>query len=240
MPSSSNNFQNIIDLSRTKRSAYRPKNSGEIVIPAGFYKLHTSDSASSVDTLQELISGSGSTVFQPYYELPSIDVVNEWVIVLESLLNEVYSVQGCEAVLLEALTQQCLMTLLLEQDADSSFKVLQKVRDLLHQAFLCPPELIVMCMTLTGLWQDMNEEMDQFPIESEKNYLAALIIAFQIYGDPRGRGNYSSPFCLFFAWKLSLLALADGKKTNDSELSEELFDSTLSSLFNHKRVYKNL
>ena len=102
------------------------------------------------------------------------------------------------------------------------------------------PELIVMCMTLTGLWQDMNEEMDQFPIESEKNYLAALIIAFQIYGDPRGRGNYSSPFCLFFAWKLSLLALADGKKTNDAELSEELFDSTLSSLFNHKRVYKNL
>lgn len=86
----------------------------------------------------------------------------------------------------------------------------------------------------------MNEEMDQFPIESEKNYLAALIIAFQIYGDPRGRGNYSSPFCLFFAWKLSLLALADGKKTNDSELSEELFDSTLASLFNHKRVYKSL
>ena len=35
-----------------------------------------------------------------------------------------------------------------------------------------------MCMTLTGLWQDMNEEMDAFPIESEKNYLAALIIAF--------------------------------------------------------------
>lgn len=52
------------------------------------------------------------------------------------------------------------MTLLLEQDADSSFKVLQKVRDLLHQAFVCPPELIVMCMTLTGLWQDLNEEMD--------------------------------------------------------------------------------
>ena len=70
------------------------------------------------------------------------------------------------------------MTLLLEQDADSSFKVLQKVRDMLHQAFVCPPELVVMCMTLTGLWQDLNEEMDQFPIESEKNYLAALIIAF--------------------------------------------------------------
>ena len=37
-----------------------------------------------------------------------------------------------------------------------------------------------------------------------------------------------------------MLALADGKKSNDSELSEELFDSALTSLFNHKRVYKSL
>lgn len=84
--------------------------------------------------------------------MPNADVINEWVIVLESLLNEVYSVQGCEAVLLEALTHQCIMTLFLEQDADSSFKVLAKVRDLLHSAFTCPPELIVLCMMLTGLW----------------------------------------------------------------------------------------
>jgi len=42
----------------------------------------------------------------------------------------------------------------------------------------CAPEIVVMCMMLTGVWQDMNEEMDQFPIESEKNFLAALIIAF--------------------------------------------------------------
>ena len=102
------NFQNIIDLSRTKRSAYRPKNSGELVVPTSFYKLHTSDNvkaaSSAAESIQDLISGSGQTVFLPYYELPSIDVINEWVIVLESLLNEVYSVQGCEAVLLEALT----------------------------------------------------------------------------------------------------------------------------------------
>jgi hypothetical protein len=131
------------------------------------------------------------------------------------------------------------MTLFLEQDSDSSFKILAKVRDLLHQAFICPPELVMMSMTLMGVWQDMNEEIEQFPIESEKHYIAALITAFQIYGDPRGRGNYSVPFYLFFAWKLSLLSLADGKKINDSELSEELFDSTLISLFNHKRMYKN-
>ena len=68
--------------------------------------------------------------------------------------------------------------------------------------------------------------------------MAALIAGMQIYGDPRGRGNYTSPFNLFFSWKLSLLALADGKKLNDSELAEELFDSSLASLFNHKRMYK--
>lgn len=122
--SSTSNFQNIIDLSKSKRSAYRPKNSGEIVCPPSFYKLFAPEREAGVssDSLQEITKGS--SIFQSYYELPSIDVINEWVIVLESLLNEVYSVQGCEAVLLEALTQQCMMTLLLEQDADSSFKVL--------------------------------------------------------------------------------------------------------------------
>ena len=95
-----------------------------------------------------------------------------------------------------------------------------------------------MCMTLTGLFCDGSEELDQFPIESEKNYLLAMVLAFQIFGDPRGRGNYSVPYFLFFAWKLSLLSLADGKKLVDSELAEELFDSSLSSLFNHKRFYK--
>ena len=65
-----------------------------------------------------------------------------------------------------------------------------------------------------------------------------MVLAFQIFGDPRGRGNYSVPYFLFFSWKLSLLSLADGKKLVDSELAEELFDSSLSSLFNHKRFYK--
>jgi len=110
--------------------------------------------------VQDLITGDGYSVLQPYYDMPNVDVINEWVIVLESLLNEVYSVEGCEAVLLEALTHQCIMTLFLEQDADSSIKILQKVRELLHSAIVCAPEIILLCMMLTGVWQDMNEEMD--------------------------------------------------------------------------------
>ena len=93
-----------------------------------------------------------------------------------------------------------------------------------------------MCQTLIGMFQDANEEI--FPAESEKCYLAALICAFQVLGDPRGRGNYSSPFTLFFSWKLSILALAEGKKFHDSELAEELFDATLFSAFNHRRLFK--
>ncbi len=236
---STSNYQNIIDLSKTKRSAFKPKKGGEILLPSCFYKMHTqSDSEASASNMKDCIASQGSSVFQPYYEMPNVDVINEWVIVLESLLNEVYSVEGCEAVLLEALVHQCIMSLFLQQDADGSIKVLQKVRELLFSALTCPPEIVVMCMMLTGVWQDLNEEMDQFPIESEKNYLSALTIAFQIFGDPRGRGNYSIPYYLFFTWKLSLLAQAEGKKTNDMELCEELFDATLSSLFNHKRMFK--
>ena len=140
--------------------------------------------------------------------------------------------------LIDALIYQCLLAFFIEADQDSAFKVLTRIRDLLQEALFCSPEIIVMCMTLTGMLYDANEEIELFPIESEKNYLAAMVLAFQIYGDPRGRGNYSIPYLLFFSWKLSLLALAEGKKINDSELAEELFDATLSSLFNHKRLYK--
>jgi hypothetical protein len=49
-------------------------------------------------------------------------------------------------------------------------------------------------MMLSGLIQDANDEIEMFPIESEKNYLAAMVLAFQIYGDPRGRGNYAIPY----------------------------------------------
>ena len=44
-----------------------------------------------------------NTVLQPFYEMPNIDVMNEWVIVLESLFKDVYSAYGSEQVLIEAL-----------------------------------------------------------------------------------------------------------------------------------------
>lgn len=46
--------------------------------------------------------GDTFTVLKSYYEMPNIDIVNEWVIIMESLLKDVYSVNGSEQVLLEA------------------------------------------------------------------------------------------------------------------------------------------
>ena len=46
--------------------------------------------------MQDYMTGDGFSVFQPYYEMPNADIINEWVIVLESLFNEVYSIHGRE------------------------------------------------------------------------------------------------------------------------------------------------
>jgi hypothetical protein len=61
---------------------------------------------------------------------------------------------------------------------------------------------------------------------------------FQIYGDPRGRGNFTVPYSLFLSWKLSLLSLAEDKKVHDSEFAEELFDAAMRCLINHRLAYK--
>ena len=79
---------------------------GEIILPSSLYKLHT--------CAQTYKQNEMNTIFQPFYDMPNVDVVNEWVIVLESLLKDVYSVQGCEQVLLEALIYQFMMTFFIE------------------------------------------------------------------------------------------------------------------------------
>jgi len=56
---SSSNYQNIIDLSKAKRTAFKPKNCGEILLPTSFYKLHTSANTNQTsDSIQDLGSSS--------------------------------------------------------------------------------------------------------------------------------------------------------------------------------------
>lgn len=159
--------------------------------------------------------------------------------ILENVLKDVHSASSTEnsdTVLLEALCLQTLVQIVFEDDVECGLRILDKIRGVLQESIFVPPEVISICMLLTGLYSDLSEEMGEgFPLESEKAYISALLCHFAYEGDPRGRGNRSHPIMLFYAWKLQLLALA-GKKTHDSEVAEELFDACLWGL--HKRQYK--
>lgn len=85
----------------------------------------------------------------------------------------------------------------------------------------------------------MEDQKDYHPIEAEKSYLTAMICIFQLYGDPRGRGNIGIPYTLLLSWKLSLLSISEDKKLHDSEFAEEIFDACLKSLVNHKKLYRD-
>lgn len=74
-------------------------------MPSILYKLktfHSDNNRYFFDEESKTYVGDTLTVLKPYYEMPNIDVVNEWVICMESLLKDVYSVNGSEQVLLEA------------------------------------------------------------------------------------------------------------------------------------------
>jgi hypothetical protein len=51
------------------------------------------------------------------------------------------------------------MTFFYENDADGTFKILQKIRDTLYNALTCAPETIIMTQTLIGLYMDSFVEM---------------------------------------------------------------------------------
>lgn len=73
--------------------------------------------------------GDTLTILRSFYEMPSMDVVNEWVIIMESFLKDVYSPSGAEQVLLEAFVYQAILIYFFENDPESLFKVLSKIRD---------------------------------------------------------------------------------------------------------------
>ena len=50
------------------------------------------------------------------------------------------------------------------------------MRDVLFESILVSPELVSTIMMITGLFNDMSEEMiETFPSESEKYYIASLV-----------------------------------------------------------------
>lgn len=91
----------------------------EIIIPPILYKLNTrcqldnnryaqdGRDASLAENRQEQSSQQTSN-FLPYYCMPSQHVFDTWIMYLESILKEVYSVEGSEQILLEALNYLAL------------------------------------------------------------------------------------------------------------------------------------
>jgi hypothetical protein len=70
-----------------------------MIMPSIVYKLKTYLSSNPMyyfDDASKTFIGETFTVLRSYYEMPSIDLVDEWVIVLESQLKDVYSVSGGE------------------------------------------------------------------------------------------------------------------------------------------------
>lgn len=66
-------------------------------------------------------------------------------------------------------------------------------------------------------------------VESEQNYLMALISIHKLYGDPRGRGSTAIPWEILITWRLSIISRLQNK-IHDAEYVEELYDSTLLGL----------
>jgi len=58
-----------------------------------------------------------------------------------------------------------------------------------------------------------------------------------VIGDPRGRGNSGAPLMMLIAWKLQILAMS-GKKTQDAELAEEMFDACLHGFSNYRKMFR--
>lgn len=76
-----------------------------MIIPSSLYKLKSYFQSSSNYTFNDkskVFVGDTMTVLRSFYPMPGIDTVNEWVICVESLLKDVYTINSCEQVLIEA------------------------------------------------------------------------------------------------------------------------------------------
>ena len=125
-------------------------------------------------------------------------------------------------------------------DRDSFLKVVGKIKEYQASISKCAPETLITSQIIDGLsYEELGHDDSVFPIEAERSYLSALLGLFQTNGDPRGRGNSSTPLMLLVTWKLGLLSLSiENRKVHDAEFAEELFDACLNNLTNHKALFR--
>jgi len=84
--------------------------------------------------------------------------------------------------------------------------LLQLVAVLITNMGSCPPELLVALWTLRGyVWEKRGQIEASFV-----DYLQALSMIDEEWGDPRKRGGRGHPFALFLSWKLGLISYCRG------------------------------
>lgn len=84
--------------------------------------------------------------------------------------------------------------------------VLQLVAVLVANLGSCPPELLVGLWTLRGYVWEKRSQIEACFVD----YLQALAMIDEEWGDPRKRGGRGHPFALFLSWKLGLISYCRG------------------------------
>jgi hypothetical protein len=79
----------------------------EIIIPSILYKINGNMKPFDMQN-EEINNVQTSSNFLPYYCMPTSHVFDKWVMYLEHILKDVYSVEGSQQILLEALNYLAL------------------------------------------------------------------------------------------------------------------------------------
>lgn len=87
-----------------------------------------------------------------------------------------------------------------------SLQILQTVQAILGDLGYCPPELLVAFWALRGYTQEKRGRIDVCYLD----YLQALSLLDESWGDPRMRGGRGHPFAMLLAWKLGLISYCRG------------------------------
>ena len=172
------------------------------------------------------------SILRQNYPLPALDQFTTLIFNIENSLKDVYSLEGDESAFLEIILVNNILLFISEKFEDI-VKLMEKVRETLFSLSKCPLEIISVMQLFAGMLFEKENI-----IESEKEYLMSLIHYFNIVGDPRGRGTYSSNYLLGLAWKSSMIAHYH-KKAIDAELCEEILDAALHNLMHSKDYMKD-
>jgi len=192
----------------------------EFVLPAALYKLRKS-------VFNTESQGNGfECVLADYYELPELETLNDWIVTLEGVLNGLYSPDGQQNFLIESYIIQLVLAFFGESDTDNQLclTILERINAFANNSPVCSPELMITLHTWFGILSE-----NKLFLECEQSYCTALLILHKLYGDPRGRGAYGTPWELFITWRLSILSRLQSK-LHDAEYAEELFDAVAMTL----------